>query len=106
MNTEQNPLTRRRASDAPRGTRADDTPRSDGLPQYVVDSRIRDPDLLRRRRQVIVRVALELFAEKGFHQTSVDEIAEGAGMTIGSLYKYVPSKQDLLSLINEAQTFA
>ncbi len=45
----------------------------------------------------IIRSAQDIFAEKGFQTTSVDEIAKRAGVTKRTLYSYFPSKLDLYS---------
>ncbi|MHC6225330.1 TetR/AcrR family transcriptional regulator [Pseudomonas sp. X10] len=46
--------------------------------------------------------AMALFAEKGFGQVSMRELASHLGLTAGSLYHHFPSKQDLLyDLIEE-----
>ena len=46
--------------------------------------------------------AMALFAEKGFGQVSMRELAAHVGLTAGSLYHHFPSKQDLLyDLIDE-----
>lgn len=46
--------------------------------------------------------AMALFAEKGFGQVSMRELAAHVGLTAGSLYHHFPSKQDLLyDLIEE-----
>ena len=47
------------------------------------------------RRQQLLAVACELFANSGFHETSMDEIAEGAGVTKPVLYQHFPSKRAL-----------
>ncbi len=47
------------------------------------------------RRDAILSVALAEFAEKGFNGTSVNGLARKAGVSIGSLYSYFPSKEDL-----------
>ena len=44
----------------------------------------------------LVTVATRLFAEKGFENTSVQEIVAAAGFTKGALYHYYESKDDLL----------
>lgn len=51
----------------------------------------------RRTRRHVVRVALELFIEQGFEQTTMEEIAERAEIGTSTLYRYFPSK-DLLIL--------
>ena len=48
------------------------------------------------RRNELTRQAARLFAEKGYHGTSIGEIAEAMGVQKGSLYAHISSKQDLL----------
>jgi AcrR family transcriptional regulator len=48
------------------------------------------------RRQELTREAARLFAEKGYHGTSIGELAEAMGVQKGSLYAHIQSKQDLL----------
>lgn len=44
----------------------------------------------------LMRVSVELFAEQGYAQTSVQQIVDAAGVTKGALYHYFKSKDDLL----------
>jgi AcrR family transcriptional regulator len=48
-----------------------------------------------RRREQLLEVALEVFARQGYHQASMNEIAEAAGVTKPVLYQHFASKQDL-----------
>jgi len=48
-----------------------------------------------RRRRQLVDVARELFAARGFHATSMDDVAEAAGVTKPVLYQHFPSKREL-----------
>jgi AcrR family transcriptional regulator len=48
------------------------------------------------RRTELTRVAARLFAEKGYHGTSVGDLAEALGVRKGSLYAHIESKADLL----------
>lgn len=48
-----------------------------------------------QRRLQLLEVALVRFAEGGFHATSMDEIAESAGVTKPVLYQHFPSKRAL-----------
>ena len=48
------------------------------------------------RRTELTREAARLFAERGYHGTSIGEIAEALGVQKGSLYAHIESKQDLL----------
>ncbi|TDC49049.1 TetR/AcrR family transcriptional regulator [Jiangella ureilytica] len=53
-------------------------------------------------RARIQRVALELFAERGYDKTSLRELAERLGMTKASLYYYFKSKDDIVrSLVDD-----
>lgn len=55
-----------------------------------------------RRRRQLLDVALEQFAGRGFHRTSMDEIAEAAGVTKPVLYQHFGSKRDLyLELLDD-----
>ena len=47
------------------------------------------------RRQQLLAVACDLFARSGFHETSMDDIAEAAGVTKPVLYQHFPSKRAL-----------
>jgi TetR/AcrR family transcriptional regulator len=47
----------------------------------------------------LVKAALELFVEKGFAATRVDEVATRAGVSKGTLFLYFPSKEDLFKAV-------
>ena len=57
------------------------------------------------RREQLLSVALELFAEKGFRGTTIKEIAQGAGITEGLIYHYFPSKNAMLRAVLERFAF-
>jgi TetR/AcrR family transcriptional regulator, cholesterol catabolism regulator len=48
------------------------------------------------RRRELTREAAKLFAQKGYHGTSIGDIAEALGVQKGSLYAHISSKEDLL----------
>jgi AcrR family transcriptional regulator len=50
------------------------------------------------KRDAVMGAALELFAERGFHGTSVPAIAERAGVGAGTIYRHFDSKE---ALVNE-----
>ncbi len=52
-----------------------------------------------RRRAEVVLGAARVFAERGYDQTSVPELAGALGLAAGSLYHYFPSKEHLLRAI-------
>ena len=51
------------------------------------------------KKQLIMDVALRLFAENGFESTSIDSIASHAGISKGLVYAYFECKDDLLCQI-------
>lgn len=51
------------------------------------------------RKDEIAEAATRVFADKGFRQTSVREIAEEAGMSKGNLYHFYDSKEEILDRI-------
>ena len=59
------------------------------------------------RRIELTRQAARLFAEKGYHGTSIGEIADALGVQKGSLYAHIKSKQDLLyeTMVEGARAF-
>jgi AcrR family transcriptional regulator len=48
------------------------------------------------RRSELTQTAARLFAEKGYHGTSIGDLAEAMGVQKGSVYAHIDSKQDLL----------
>ena len=48
------------------------------------------------RRSELTREAARLFAQRGYHGTSIGDLAEAMGVQKGSLYAHITSKQDLL----------
>lgn len=46
-------------------------------------------------RAAVTRTALELFAERGFEETTVDDIADALGVSRRTLFRYFPSKNDM-----------
>jgi AcrR family transcriptional regulator len=54
------------------------------------------------RRRRIQRAAREVFAEKGYARTSIEQVAKQAGLSVGAIYLYFRSKEDLyVSLLEE-----
>jgi AcrR family transcriptional regulator len=64
-----------------------------------MDDKERKGDMTRGR---ILDAALDVFARKGYHESSVDEIVEQAGASKGSIYFHFPNKQRLfLALVDK-----
>jgi AcrR family transcriptional regulator len=55
-----------------------------------------------QRRAQILQAALACFARQGFHATSIDDLVRESGLSVGAIYSYFPSKEDLfLALCDE-----
>lgn len=61
-----------------------------------------------RRRQEILQAAEQVFASKGFHGTTVHEIARTAELAVGTIYQYFSSKEELYTtlILEKATEFA
>ncbi|HID65759.1 MAG TPA: TetR/AcrR family transcriptional regulator [Aquificaceae bacterium] len=51
--------------------------------------------LKEEKKREIMRVACKLFAEKGYHNTTIPDIAKALNMSVGNLYNYFSSKEEL-----------
>ncbi|MFD1852204.1 TetR/AcrR family transcriptional regulator [Oceanobacillus bengalensis] len=67
-----------------------------------VISNIKDQELVKKRRDQMIKGAITLFREKGFHRTTTREIAKASGFSIGTLYEYIRTKEDVLFLTCDA----
>ena len=63
-----------------------------------VKSKVEDTVLIARRRSQVLAAAIELFGKRGYHPTTVREIAERAGLSTGLVYQYFGDKEDVLYL--------
>jgi TetR/AcrR family transcriptional regulator, cholesterol catabolism regulator len=64
-----------------------------------VQASVKDERLVRKRRTEMIKGAVNLFIEKGFHRTTTREIARASGFSIGTLYEYIRTKEDVLYLV-------
>jgi AcrR family transcriptional regulator len=53
------------------------------------------------KRLEVISVAARVFAARGYHATSIDDLVEATGIKRGGLYHYITGKQDLLVAIHE-----
>jgi len=51
------------------------------------------------RESLIIQVAKEVFIEKGYYETSIEEIASKVGVAKGTIYLHFPSKEALILAI-------
>jgi len=78
--------------------------RSNDAPDRGIDDRListpaKNDELIERKHQQIAEGASRLFFEKGFHRATIREIALSCGMSMGQLYHYISSKDDVLFLV-------
>lgn len=65
----------------------------------AIISSVKDSSLIEKRRNQIVKASIKLFKQKGFAKTTTREIAQESGFSIGTLYEYVRTKEDVLLLV-------
>jgi AcrR family transcriptional regulator len=58
-------------------------------------------DHLAARRQQILEAARVCFQRNGFHNTSMQDVIDEAGLSVGAVYRYFASKNDLITTIAE-----
>ena len=69
------------------------------LMKRTVHASVKDEILIRKRRSQMIKGAVSLFKEKGYHRTTTREIAKASGFSIGTLYEYIRTKEDVLYLV-------
>jgi TetR/AcrR family transcriptional regulator, cholesterol catabolism regulator len=69
------------------------------MEKQEIKASVKDEQLVQKRRNQMIKGAVSLFKEKGFHRTTTREIAKAAGFSIGTLYEYICSKEDVLYLV-------
>lgn len=68
-------------------------PSSDSSPWMPFESRRRARD---EKREAVLRTAVQLFLEQGYHRATLNEVAERLNITKPALYNYFRSKDDIL----------
>jgi len=73
----------------------------------TMEKRVKQPGRRERRRletrEKIFRAAMQLFAERGFFQTTTEDITEAADVGQGTFFNYFPTKQHVLTVLTEKQ---
>ena len=64
-----------------------------------VETATKNHDRVRDRREQLIDAAITVFGQKGFHDTTVRDIGRASGLTQGTIYNYVRSKEDILYLV-------
>jgi len=67
----------------------------------TIPTTVKNIELVEKRREQIVLAAIKLFAKKGFHKTTLRNLAEETGLSQGNIYDYVGSKEDIFFLIHQ-----
>jgi AcrR family transcriptional regulator len=67
----------------------------------ALSSNVKNPILVRERRLALIQAAVDVFCEKGYHACRVADVAQAAGISQGTVYNYVKSKEDLLFMVCE-----
>ncbi|WP_078304947.1 TetR/AcrR family transcriptional regulator [Mycobacteroides salmoniphilum] len=58
-----------------------------------------DPELAERRRAQLVHAGVQMFVAKGYHETSITDIATAANLSRGTFYLHFQSKRELLDAV-------
>jgi AcrR family transcriptional regulator len=58
-----------------------------------------DDSYLESRRRQIMDAAITCFARDGFHRTTMQDIVAETGLSAGAIYRYFPSKEDIVAAI-------
>jgi AcrR family transcriptional regulator len=66
-----------------------------------ISTQIKNPELVERRRKQLVKAATKSFIKKGFHKTSMRDLAKVSGLSMGNLYDYISKKEDILYLVHQ-----
>jgi len=61
-----------------------------------IKTTVEDAALVERRRAQLTRAAIACFSERGYHPTTIRDVAQRADVSIGLIYQYVGDKEDLL----------
>src|SRR4030042_4279348 len=67
--------------------------------QKIVETQIKNIELVREKQLLIAKAASKLFIKKGYFSTTMREVSRASGLTIGNLYDYITKKEDVLYLV-------
>ncbi len=52
-----------------------------------------------KKKEIIIKTATELFARKGFHATSIQDIVAESGLSVGTIYLYFANKEEIFDAL-------
>jgi len=67
----------------------------------MINVTIKNGERIRRKQDQLCRGAMKACVKKGFHATSMREIADAAEISLGSIYNYIEKKEDILFLLHK-----
>jgi len=67
----------------------------------TLHSNIKKPELVEKRQKQLFAAASKLFVQKGYHGTTVRDIARESGLGLGPIYDYVMNKEEILFLVHK-----
>jgi AcrR family transcriptional regulator len=71
------------------------------LKKKEVQASTKNAKLIDLRRMQLIKGAMKVFSKKGFGRSTVREIAEASGLTMGTMYNYIRHKEDILFIVYE-----
>jgi AcrR family transcriptional regulator len=67
---------------------------------YQIPTKIKNENLVQKRRQQIILAAIKLIEKKGFHKTTLRDLSQKTKISLGNIYDYIGSKEDVVLLIH------
>jgi len=66
-----------------------------------ISTRIKNSKLVEERHEQIFQAASKLIRKKGYHMTTLRDISRETGISLGNLYDYIETKEDILYIVHE-----
>ncbi len=66
-----------------------------------ISTRIKNSRLVEERHEQIFQAASKLIQKKGYHMTTLRDLSKETGISLGNLYDYITTKEDILYLVHE-----
>jgi AcrR family transcriptional regulator len=66
-----------------------------------ISTRIKNSRLVEERHEQIFQAASKLIQKKGYHLTTLRDISRETGISLGNLYDYITTKEDILYMVHE-----
>lgn len=66
-----------------------------------ISTRIKNSKLVEERHEQIFQAASKLIQKKGYHKTTLRDLSKETGISLGNLYDYIATKEDVLYMVHE-----